>query len=126
MRRTFSLSPLPSSLFWIEPMIRSDARRAPTTFLYATESRLRSCPGSGIGSPSRAWVGDRVGTWGGGAAWGCGAASAARLGEQVALLEREARVRARVRARARARVRVRVRVTVRVRVRVGVRVRVRV
>ena len=26
----------------IEPMIRSDARRAPTTFLYATESRLRS------------------------------------------------------------------------------------
>ena len=26
----------------IEPMMRSEARRAPTTFLYATESRLRS------------------------------------------------------------------------------------
>ena len=31
MSATFSLSPLPSSLFWIEPMMRSEARRAPTT-----------------------------------------------------------------------------------------------
>ena len=43
MRLTFSLSPFCSSLFWMEPMIRRDARRAPTTFLYATDRRLRSC-----------------------------------------------------------------------------------
>ena len=34
--------PFSFSFALIEPMMRSDARRAPTTFLYATERRLRS------------------------------------------------------------------------------------
>ena len=38
----FAPSSFCASFCSIEPMIRSDARRAPTTFLYATERRLRS------------------------------------------------------------------------------------
>jgi len=34
--------PFSISLLLMEPMMRSEARRAPTTFLYATERRLRS------------------------------------------------------------------------------------
>ena len=38
----FVFSGFDRSFASIEPMMRSEARRAPTTFLYATESRLRS------------------------------------------------------------------------------------
>ena len=41
----------------MEPMMRSDARRAPTTFLYATDSRLRSCVRVRVGVKIRVRVG---------------------------------------------------------------------
>lgn len=39
---SIELGSLVTSLDSIEEMMRKDARRAPTTFLYATDSRLRS------------------------------------------------------------------------------------
>eukprot|EP00900_Chrysochromulina_parva_P010996 jgi/Chrpa1/19899/Chrysochromulina_OHIO_Genome00023803-RA len=45
--------PFSTSLLLMEPIMRSEARRAPTTFLYATESRLRS---SSERSADAAWA----------------------------------------------------------------------
>ena len=43
MRVTLSLSPFSFSLDSMEERTRHEARRAPTTFLYATLSKFRSC-----------------------------------------------------------------------------------
>ena len=45
MSVTLSVSPFSFSLDSMEESTRQEARRAPTTFLYATLSRLRSCTG---------------------------------------------------------------------------------
>ena len=71
MRFTCSSLPLASSFCSMEEMMRQEARRAPITFLYATDSRLRS-------STDSSWSCTMVATFFISATWGAGSGVCAR------------------------------------------------